>query len=134
MYSIGELSRRTGISSYTIRFYEKIGLLSEPSRAPGNRRMYSEKDIRFLLFVSGLKQTGMSLGDITEFVKGGCILEQEIPQKAKVLTERSAILEKHLGTLEEQYEQLRLIIDLTKEKLETYRRLLDEEKGASHGR
>ena len=37
MFSIGDLSRRTGVKVPTIRYYEEIGLLAVPPRTDGNR-------------------------------------------------------------------------------------------------
>jgi len=38
MFSIGEISRRTGVKVPTIRYYEEMGLLSAPERTAGNQR------------------------------------------------------------------------------------------------
>ncbi|HBM23330.1 MAG TPA: MerR family transcriptional regulator, partial [Alcanivorax sp.] len=43
MLSIGELSRATDCKVETIRYYEKIGLMSEPARSAGNQRRYGER-------------------------------------------------------------------------------------------
>lgn len=39
---IGELARRTECQTVTIRYYEKEGLLPEPTRSEGNFRLYRE--------------------------------------------------------------------------------------------
>lgn len=74
MYSISEVSRETGFSTHTLRYYEKIGLLPKPSRSSG-KRLYTEKDLRMLQFLTMLKSTGMPLEDIKEFLLDGCLLE-----------------------------------------------------------
>lgn len=43
MYTIGEAAINTGISAHTLRYYEKLGLLPEPERQNGHKRLYSKK-------------------------------------------------------------------------------------------
>ena len=43
-YVISVAARMLGVQSYTLRYYEKIGII-EPSRSKGNIRLYSERDI-----------------------------------------------------------------------------------------
>lgn len=60
LYSISKAAEKTSISSYTLRYYEKIGLLPPPKRKNSGRRFYTETDIQFMLFLKSLKETGMS--------------------------------------------------------------------------
>jgi DNA-binding transcriptional MerR regulator len=67
--NIQEVAEKTGISAYTIRFYEKSGVLPHIQRAENGVRQFSEADVNFLLFLMELKKTGMSLEEITEFTE-----------------------------------------------------------------
>ncbi|MFA9377893.1 MAG: MerR family transcriptional regulator [Lachnotalea sp.] len=60
---IGELSTQTGISEYTLRYYEKKELI-RVERDQNDRRSYVEKDIEWIRFIKKLKETGMLLRDI----------------------------------------------------------------------
>lgn len=64
--TIGEFSVITGISTYTLRYYEKKGLL-RVSRDNAQRRDYSEDDIEWVKFIKRLKDTGMLLRDIKHY-------------------------------------------------------------------
>ena len=59
---IGEFSRLTGISAYTLRYYEKKGLL-HVERDGAGRRDYREADVEWVKFIKRLKDTGMLLRD-----------------------------------------------------------------------
>ncbi|MEH7300994.1 MerR family transcriptional regulator [Neobacillus drentensis] len=129
MYSISEVAEQTGFSAHTLRYYEKIGLLSSPTRH-GGKRLYTDGEVRLLQFMKVLKNTGMSLEDILEFLVDGCLLENkdaEQDRNAKV-QKRKNILEKHLLTLEQQKKELEMVIQLTEEKLATYQDMLEEEQ------
>ncbi len=65
-YTISALSRATGLSLHTLRFYEKEGLLRYVERTAGGRRVYGEASLGCLMGVITLKQAGMTLPQIKE--------------------------------------------------------------------
>lgn len=67
--SIGKLARQTGTKVETIRFYEKNGLLPEPSRTEGNYRAYEPTHLNRLSFIRRARELGFSLDQIREFLK-----------------------------------------------------------------
>lgn len=64
-YAIGEVSRRTGLSADTLRYYERIGLLGPVGRDDGGRRCYRPMDIERLEFINRAKQMDFSLNEIS---------------------------------------------------------------------
>ena len=64
---IGELSERTGLSIDTIRYYEKIGLISPPWRNAGGTRVYDPDILGWIDFLKALKATGMPLSDMQAY-------------------------------------------------------------------
>ncbi|MGE8207320.1 MerR family transcriptional regulator [Heyndrickxia sp. NPDC080065] len=132
LYSISKAAAMSGISPYTLRYYEKIGLLPPPKRQNGGRRFYTETDIQFLTFLKSLKETGMSLEDVNEFVKDGCILEKinsgvKPSQLNPSINKRIEILTKHLEKMEIKKKELEKVMSAAKEKLEYYDSILKEE-------
>jgi DNA-binding transcriptional MerR regulator len=65
---IGQISKRTGASVDTIRFYERNGLLAPPLRTQGGFRLYSADDLSTLQFIRSLQNLGFSLNEIREFL------------------------------------------------------------------
>jgi len=132
LYSIGKAAEMSGISPYTLRYYEKIGLLPPAKRQNGGRRFYTETDIRFLMFLKSLKETGMSLEDVNEFIKDGCILEKinsdvKSSQLTPSINKRIEILKKHLEKMEIKKRELEEVIATANEKLDTYYSILKGE-------
>ena len=65
--TIGELSRKSGIPSQTLRFYEREGILPAPSRiGSGRYRDFDESALRTLRFVNEAKEAGFTLRQIRE--------------------------------------------------------------------
>lgn len=117
----------TGFSPDTLRYYEKLGLLDPTQRGPGGVRAYSDDNVHVLAALKCLKQTGLSLEHIKEFIQvgqvpGTCLSTlsgNEIP-----ILSRVKILSEHLNRLEEQRRELEKIIQETKQKLHHYNELL----------
>lgn len=65
---IAELEQRTGVNRYTLRYYEKQGLLREVTRAGNNYRDYPEQAVNRVAMVRQLKDLGFSLREIRELL------------------------------------------------------------------
>jgi MerR family transcriptional regulator, copper efflux regulator len=65
---ISELAERSGLSTSTLRYYERIGLLQRPARAENGYRVYGEEALEQLRLIGRAKRLGMTLDDITELV------------------------------------------------------------------
>ena len=66
--SISALSRKTGLSIHTLRYYEKEGLLRYVERTESGRRVYGEASMGCLLGVLCMKRAGMTLPQIKAFM------------------------------------------------------------------
>ncbi len=67
-YTIQEMSRRIGLPSSTLRYYEDIGLLEPVERAANGHRRYSQTDLGRLTLIKNLRLTGMSIEAMCDFV------------------------------------------------------------------
>ncbi|MBI5838964.1 MAG: MerR family transcriptional regulator [Chloroflexi bacterium] len=92
---IQDLSRKTGVSAKTIRYYEEIGLLPPPARADNNYRQYGEQDVERLRLVAGARRLDLSLDEIREIValrdhrEAPCrVLLERLARKADEIAER----------------------------------------------
>ncbi|KQZ63161.1 MerR family transcriptional regulator [Rhizobium sp. Root149] len=68
MYSIGELSRRTGVKVPTIRYYEQMGLMPEGERTQGNQRRYRRDELERLAFIRHARDLGFEIAMIRELI------------------------------------------------------------------
>lgn len=66
---IGSLSRQTGVSIRTIRFYEEAGLLSPSDRRASGYRVYSKQDVERLRFIQQAKRFGLTLKEIRSIMQ-----------------------------------------------------------------
>src|SRR5262249_47977373 len=68
--TIGPIARRRGISAKTIRFYEQIGLLPQPSRGANSYRRYSLADVNRLLLLRRIRLLGLPLSSAKPLLIG----------------------------------------------------------------
>lgn len=62
--SISELARKSRVNIQTIRFYERKGLLPRPRRTPSGYRVFTEDDVRRVVFIKRAQELGFSLKEI----------------------------------------------------------------------
>lgn len=112
-YSIKEVSDKTGLTSHTIRYYEKSGLLPYISRDKNGIRIFCEDDIFWIDIIKCLKNTGMKIEDIKNIVD--LSLEGEHTEE-----KRKAILIKHRSSVLKQIEDLQKNLEKINLKIKWY--------------
>jgi MerR family mercuric resistance operon transcriptional regulator len=63
-FTIGDLSRLTGVSIEAIRYYERMNLLPHPPRTQGGHRAYSPDNLRTLAFIKRARELEFCLEDV----------------------------------------------------------------------
>ena len=110
MYGIQDVSRKTGLSAHTLRYYEKEGLITGVERTPGGFRQYTDEDLEALGLICCLKNTGMSLQEIARFV-------DLTHQGEHTLRQRVDMLRKHRENVIERMQEMQRYLDKVTWKL-----------------
>ncbi|MES9769605.1 MerR family transcriptional regulator [Priestia megaterium] len=111
-YSIGEFSKIVGLSGYTLRFYEKEGLI-KVNRDENNVRIYSDENKLWIESLLHLKNTGMSLKDMKRFAMWGHMGDE-------TMEERLALLKNHRKKVVEELEKIRQSLEHLDKKIDFY--------------
>jgi DNA-binding transcriptional MerR regulator len=114
--NINEVAVRTGLTAYTLRYYERVGLICAVTRAPGGQRRYAASDMDWLAFLLRLRATGMPIQRMREFAR----LRNEGDASAG---ERRAMLESHLAQVNAQLKALQQSAQVLQAKIEHYRQI-----------
>ncbi len=126
-YTISELAEEFDISTRTIRYYEEIGLLN-PSRTPGNHRIFTRKDRARLKLILRGKRLGFTLEEIKQVLDMYDVSEPEqIRLTLKIADEKLKEIEDKVRDLQILKEEL---LDL-KEKLLRRLRELEENRNSA---
>lgn len=102
---IGDVARQASVPSTTIRYYEDIGLLPTPRRAPNGYRDYGQEAVERLRFVRDAQESGLTLEEIGSIVE---LRNQGRPTCDHVIS----LLERHLEDVERRIESLQASRDL----------------------
>ena len=107
IYRIGELVKQLNINKETIRYYERIGLISETTRDKNGYRIYTKEDMEKIKFILIVKDFGFSLKEISTLIHDEILCEDiksikkivedkvnEINTKINQLVETKRLLEK----------------------------------------
>jgi MerR family transcriptional regulator, copper efflux regulator len=100
---INELSKRTGITAHTIRFYEKSGLVKgkRDEKVKTNKYFhYDEETVEKLEMIRDAKSIGFTLNEISHLIDAWYNNELSITDKLSVLDEK-------LNTIDEKIKQLK---------------------------
>ena len=67
--SISDVAERTGLTTHTLRYYEREGLMLTPvGRASSTHRRYTEADVTWVTFLTKLRSTAMPIATMREYV------------------------------------------------------------------
>ena len=105
-YTIQEVSEITGVSAHTLRYYEKIGLLTDVGRHENGHRRYVEADLGWIHFLKLLRETGMPIQHMQQFMEFARQGDATIPDRIEVLTEHRRELAANIAQLQDHLEHL----------------------------
>ena len=119
---IAEVSEKYGISSDTLRYYERIGLVPPVNRNGGGIRDYNELDLRRVEFVKCMRSAGLPVEVLIEYIG-------LVQQGDKTIEARKEILTEQRELLVARMEQMQKTLDILDHKIEVYEKaVLKNEK------
>lgn len=121
-YTVKQVAEMMEISTYTIRYYENLGLLPEVERNGGNARMFSEYNLSWLRLVHCLRMTGLPIDGVKRYIELCMEGDESIPERADIIFQQEKSLRNQLRILKKQMEVLKY--------KKTYYENLLENKGA----
>lgn len=98
-YSIGDVVKKTGLSAYTLRYYEKEGLLPFVKKNASGMRAYSDEDLRWLTMIECLKDSGLQIKEIRQYIEWFNEGDSTLSQRLSLFEHRRKILEKEMARL-----------------------------------
>ncbi|KMW59884.1 MerR family transcriptional regulator [Candidatus Rhodobacter oscarellae] len=107
---IAEASEACGLSAYTIRFYEKSGMLPKIERGPDGHRRFTPRLIEWLTLLYWLRETGMSLKQMRRFTTLAKAGDTGIAERRKILADHADTLKAKRAKLEKCEEVLAIKI------------------------
>ncbi len=107
MYTVKETAAILGLTEHTIRFYTDKGLVPTVKRDKNNNRLFDEESINWLTGVKYLKECGMSLEAIKEYINLCLEGDSTIQERYKIILEQKKIAETQLKEAKKRMEYMR---------------------------
>ena len=108
--SIGALSKATGTTVETIRWYERVGVLPLPARTKGNYRSYGAAHLERLSFVRRARDLGFTLDQVRELLRLADEKDQSCDAVDRVAREHLEEVERKIADLEALWRELQDLI------------------------
>ncbi len=99
-YSIGQVAQKMGISAYTLRYYDKEGLLPFVARSSSGVRVFQEDDFAWLRLIECLKTSGLSIKEIKQYIDWYMEGDSTLEQRRQLFYLRKAAVEKQMEALQ----------------------------------
>jgi len=105
-YTMKEISEKMGITPYTLRFYEKEGVLPIADRDANGVRMFNEHYIDCIETVQALRSTGLPLAEIKQYVELYKMGDSTLQQRKKLLVLQRSKVEDQITLLLKTMEKI----------------------------
>ncbi|MCI6034152.1 MerR family transcriptional regulator [Fusobacterium varium] len=109
--SIKKVAEETGLTEYTLRYYEKEELLGSIRRDEAGRRVYDEKDMEIINTITCLKNTGMPIKEIRKFVKYTTMGDSTLEERRKMVLKQKKMVEEKIEELKKELNKISKKLD-----------------------
>jgi DNA-binding transcriptional MerR regulator len=121
-WSISEAAEKSGLTPYTLRWYERIGLIGPIDKTADGRRRYSADDLEWLALITKLRDTGMPVKDMQKYA--------ELVRSGQGEAERIEIFKRHREEVRRAIRAQKECLKLLDYKIDFYTRRLEEGNNA----
>lgn len=109
--TISEVSKKYGISTDILRYYERIGLIPKVGKNRSGNREFTEVDCNWVEFIKCMRGAGISVESLIDYVKLFQEGDYTIKARKQILVEEYEILSEKIKKLQEVQERLKFKIE-----------------------
>lgn len=101
MYTMKNVCEKTGMNYETLKFYCNQGLVPNVKRDKNNRRVFDDRDVAWIESLSCLKNCGMSISEMKEYIALCLVGEKSIPERKVILEKKRESLLSQMKTIQD---------------------------------
>lgn len=120
---ITEVSKKYELSADTLRYYERIGLIPPVNRNSSGIRDYTEEDCSWVYFIKCMRNVGLSIEVLAEYVTMFQQGNETIKARKKLLIEQRCLLDERIKEMQKVLERLDNKIDGYEERVVKYKKI-----------
>ncbi|NSW52245.1 MAG: MerR family transcriptional regulator [Anaerolineae bacterium] len=114
---IAEVSELSGLSIDTLRYYERVGLLPPVHRNDSGIRDFDELDVRRVQFIKCMRQAGIPVDVLTEYMRLALIGDETFEARKNILEEQRDLLAAQIAEMQSTLDLLNYKINFYEERL-----------------
>jgi DNA-binding transcriptional MerR regulator len=130
-YSIHQVSEKMHIRPTVLRFYEKEGLLPSVRRTPSGIRRYTGEDLEWIGLITCLKNTGMSIKQIREFVDLSLEGDGTLKRRCELLLEHKKQVEAQIDEMHRHLDKVACKIEFFSRQYAQYQKAQGDRSGTA---
>ena len=109
---ISEVAKEFGLTTDTLRYYEREGLIGPISKGKNGIRNYTDNDIKRIQFVKCMRAAGLEINFLKRYIKLFEEGDKTVKERREILVEQRKILKEKLDAMQEAYNKLNYKIEL----------------------
>lgn len=126
-YTISQIAEKCGLTAHTLRYYDKEGLLPFVERSSSGIRRFKDKDLEWLGIITCLKETGLPVKQIKQFIDWCLQGDDYLAERHNVFVEQKKSIEAQMAVLQKH-------LDKVNYKIWYYKTALDAGTTAVHSK
>ncbi|MCR5506753.1 MAG: MerR family transcriptional regulator [bacterium] len=105
-YTIGQVAKMMGLTTHTLRFYDKEGLLPNVGKTSSGIRRFSDSDLNWLIMLDCLKSSGLQLKDIKHYIELLKEGDKSLKERAMIFHNQKIKCQQEINTLKQTMKKI----------------------------
>ncbi len=105
-FTISQAAKKVGLTAHTLRYYDKEGLLPFVKRTASGIRFFTDKDLEWLVLLECLKETGMSIHEIKQYIDWFLAGDSTLEKRLELFRRQKKRLEKQIRSFQQYMDKI----------------------------
>ena len=105
-YSISQAAKKFNLTTHTLMYYDKIGLLPTVGKSSSGLRRFSDNDLNCLAMIECLKETGLKLKEIKKYFVLALKGDETIDERMQMMIDQKSRIEQEIKSLKQNLKKI----------------------------
>ena len=102
-YTIKQVAEKLDLTAYTLRYYEKEGLLPFVDRNEHGNRVFGDNDVEWVMLICCLRDTGMSIAEIRRYVELCMEGDDTVECRRQIMLDHKRVVEQKIEQMKNKH-------------------------------
>ena len=105
-YTIGQIAKITGLSTYTLRYYDKEGLFPRLNKSTSGIRVFTDDDLAWIRVLECLKDTGLQLKDVKHYIDLAQRGNETLMERMQIFLKQREVLKSEMKRIQQNMKKI----------------------------